>query len=67
MTIDEIILSAETTLPVYKIAKVVGLASERITAQAIEDASKLGFPVIVVFDTVRVPRVPFLRFLGCEV
>lgn len=67
MTLEELIASDKETLPPYKIAKVVGIAAERIIAQAIEDASKLGFPVIVVFDTVRVPRIPLLRFLGCDI
>lgn len=67
MTLDELISCDKETLPPYKIAKVVGIAAERIIAQAIEDASKLGFPVIVVFDTVRVPRIPLLRFLGCDI
>lgn len=66
MTIEEMRNSKESTVPVYEIAKIVGISAERLMGQAKEDQSKLSFPVIVAFDTVRVPRVPFLKFLGLE-
>lgn len=66
MTIEEMRNSKDSTVPVYEIAKIVGISAERLMGQAKEDQSKLSFPVIVAFDTVRVPRVPFLKFLGLE-
>lgn len=67
MTIEELIKSDKPTVCIYKIANIVGISAKRLTDQAREDQSKLEFPVIVAFDTVRVPRIPFLRFLGIDV
>lgn len=67
MTIEEIKASTEATICIHEIAKIIGIDATRLRDQARQDQSKLSFPVIVAFDTVRVPRVPFLRFLGCDI
>ena len=67
MTIEEIKALPDATICIHDIAKIIGIDATRLRDQARQDQSKLSFPVIVAFDTVRVPRVPFLRFLGCEV
>lgn len=64
MTIEEIKASTDATVCIYEIAKIIGIDANALMAQAREDQSKLSFPVIVAFKTVRVPRVPFLRFIG---
>ena len=62
--IEEIKASNKAVLPAYKIAKLVNKDATKIIAQAHSDPSTLGFPVIIVGKTVRIPRIPFLRFLG---
>lgn len=37
-----------------------------VAAQNPETRAKLGFPVIVTGSRVRIPRIPFLRFMGYE-
>lgn len=67
MTIEEIKASTDATVCIYEIAKIIGIDAKRLMDQARQDQSKLSFPVIVAFDSVRVPRVPFLRFIGCDI
>lgn len=67
MTIEELKRSDKPTVCFYEIADLIGISAERLMGQAREDQTKLSFPVIVAFDTVRIPRVPLLRFLGCDV
>ena len=67
MTIEEIKASTDATICIHDIAKIIGIDAMRLRDQARQDQSKLSFPGIVAFDTVRVPRVPFLRFLGCDI
>lgn len=64
MTIEEIKASDKAVLPAYKIAKLVNKDATKIIAQAHSDPSSLGFPVIIVGNSVRIPRIPFLKFLG---
>ncbi len=64
MTIEEIKASTDATVCIYEIAKIIGIDANALMAQAREDQKKLSFPVIVAFKSVRVPRIPFLKFLG---
>lgn len=64
MTIEEIKASTDATVCIYEIAKIIGIDANALMAQAREDQQKLSFPVIVAFKSVRVPRIPFLKFLG---
>lgn len=63
MTFDQIKQSTDTVLPVYQVAEALGISAERIMAQARKSKNALGFPVIVACDTVRIPRIPFIKFL----
>lgn len=63
MTLEQMKKSTETVLPVYQVAEAIGISAERIMEQARKGKSALGFPVIVACDTVRIPRLPLIRFL----
>ena len=66
MTLEQMKKSTETVLPVYQVAEAIGISAERIMEQARKDPGKLAFPVVVACDTVRVPRIPFIKFLEGE-
>lgn len=48
------------------IAKIVGSDPQCIRAQAQQDKSKLGFPVVVIGRRVRIPRLPFIAYITGE-
>lgn len=67
MTIDEMAASRELLLTPAEVAPILSCDPNVIRRQAQDDPSKLGFPVCVLGSRVKIPRVPFLRFLGWEV
>ena len=64
MTITEMLESAEPFLSPADIAEVLQCDPQSIRAQAQTDPSKLGYPVIVINRRIRIPRIPFLRYMG---
>ena len=69
MTIDEIKASDKVLLTAADVAEVLGADPHGIRIMAHEQPERLGFPVVVVGRSgrgVRIPRVPFLKFLGVE-
>ena len=64
MTITEMLESAEPFLSPADIAEVLQCDPQSIRAQAQTDPSKLGYPVIIINRRIRIPRIPFLRYLG---
>lgn len=64
MTINEIRKSDATWLTPSDIAEVLECDPNTIRAQAQDDPSKLGFPVVVLCSRVKVNRRGFLRFMG---
>lgn len=46
-----------------EVSKVLGLSPQGIRNQARADPLKLGFPVIISGNKVRIPRAPFIRFI----
>lgn len=65
-TIDELRESKEVLLTVDQAQTALGVSAQRIMEQARTDPKKLGFPVMVACDTVRIPRKPLLKWLGVE-
>lgn len=55
--------STEAFLYAEDVGRFLGLSPQYIRLQARHDPSKLGFPVIVVGSSVRIPRIPFLNFV----
>lgn len=69
MTIEEIRTSDKTMLTAADVAEVLGVDQQGIRIMAHEQPDKLGFPIMVTGRkgrSVRIPRVPFLRFLGAD-
>ena len=66
MTLDEIRASDKTMLTPCDIATVLCCDPQLIRLQAREQPERLGFPVIVMGSRVKIPRKPFLAFVGEE-
>lgn len=64
MTLEEIIASDELLLTPADVAPVLGFDPNIIRRQADLDPSKLGFNVIRAGSRTKIPRKPFLKFLG---
>lgn len=59
----EIEQSEEFFLLPDDVAKAIGVAPQRLREQAKDEPEKLGFNVIVVGTSIKIPRVPFLEFV----
>lgn len=66
MTLEEIIASDKTVLVPKDIAPVLHCDPYCISIMARDAPEKLGFPVIRIGRTTKIPRLAFLRFLGVE-
>ena len=66
MTLDEIRASDKTFLTPADVAGILAADAQSIRLQARELPEALGFPVICVGNRTKIPRKPFLRFLGEE-
>lgn len=67
MTATEALRNVQTTdkvmLTPSDIAPILGCEPYAINLQAHEDASKLGFPVIITGRRIRIPKQPFLQYI----
>lgn len=66
MTLEEIRASDKPFLTPAEVAGVLAADAQSIRLQAREFPEALGFPVICVGNRTKIPRKPFLRFLGEE-
>lgn len=66
MTLDEIKACNKPTLTPAEIAEVLNCDPQDLRCQARMAPERLGFPVIVVKTRTKIPRIPFLRFLGID-
>lgn len=64
MTLDEIKTSTEIFLTPNDVATIIGSDAQTIRSTAKEDPRKLGFPVTIVGSRVKIPRKPFLAWIG---
>ena len=64
MTIQELLQSDQIYLTPADIAPILHCDPQCIRAQAQANSEKLGFQVIVIGTRVRIPRIPFLQYLG---
>lgn len=64
MTTPEMLQSTEPFLSPADVAEVLHCDPQSIRAQAQTDPHKLGYPVIIINRRVRIPRIPFLRYMG---
>lgn len=66
MTLNEIRSSDKPLLTPDDIAEVIGSNPQTIRIIARDRPEMLGFPVSRIGKYTRIPRIPFLRFLGYE-
>ena len=66
MTIDEIRASDKAYLLPVDVAGILECDPQCIRILARTDRDALGFPVCVVGRRTKIPRIPFLRFMGLE-
>ena len=59
--IKEIMDSSDVYLLSEDAAKAIGVAPQNLREQAKDEPEKLGFNVIVVGTSIRIPRIPFLN------
>jgi len=64
MTLDEIIHTDKVFLTAAEIAPILHCDPQCIRRQAQTRAFMLGFPTVVQGARVRIPRIPFLKFMG---
>ena len=62
-TLEEIEALPKTMLTANDITEIVGADANSIRIQAHRDASRLGFPVIVIGTRVKIPKEAFLKFM----
>lgn len=48
------------------VVKAIGGDAQCLRAQAQQDKSKLGFPVVVIGRRVKIPRLPFIAYVTGE-
>lgn len=61
--IKEIMDSSDFYLLSEDAAKAIGVAPQKLREQAKDEPQKLGFNVIVVGTSIRIPRIPFLNYI----
>jgi len=64
VTIKELRSSDKTFLTPADVAPALGSDPQTIRLQARADAGKLGFPVTVIGNRIKIPRKPFLEYIG---
>mgnify|MGYP003294486060 CR=1 FL=1 len=67
MTLTELKESSEPMLNVTDIAEILGCDPQSIRCQAKSNPATLGFPITVIGSRVKIPRIPFLNFMGVNV
>lgn len=66
MTFDELKKSTAPFVTTADIAPIIGVGQQTLRGQARENPKMLGFPVTVVGNTVRIPRISFINFVEGE-
>lgn len=67
MTLEEIKNSDKDVLTADDVADVLGCNPHAIRLAARQRPDMLGFPVIVIRTRTKIPRIPFLRYMGVAV
>jgi hypothetical protein len=66
MTLDKIASSKKDMLSCGDVADVVGIGTYNLHRYIMEYPERIGFPVMITGNRIRIPRIPFLRFMGIE-
>ncbi len=64
MTVEEIRASDKLFLSPADVAKVLGSDPQTVRCTAVQRPELLGFPFTFSGNRMKIPRIPFLRFLG---
>ena len=64
MTLEELQKSMEIFVTPADVAPILKCDPQCLRKQAQTNPSQLGFPVIVQGSRIRIPRIPFLRYIG---
>ncbi len=64
MTLSELEVINRDWLTAAQVAPVLGADPNWIRHQARKNKEALGFPVIVYGSRVKIPKVPFIKFMG---
>lgn len=67
MTVEQMLKSNKVTLSPADVSEAIACDPRYIRAAAKTNPESLGFPVMLIGNSTRIPRIPFLRFLGYEV
>lgn len=63
MTLEEIEALPVEVLTCKQVAPLIGASAVWLHKQAVNDAKKLQFPVIVYGTRVKIPKRPFIKFM----
>lgn len=63
MSVEEMKGLSKDYLTPKDIAGCLGCTAYAVNQQAAADASKLGFPVVIIGKRVKIPREAFIRFM----
>ena len=66
MNIADILTSTTPMLRPADVAPIIGCDPQWVRDTARSNPEALGFPILVVGRRVKIPRIPFLRFMGYE-
>lgn len=64
MTLQDIINSDSACLTPADIAPILGCDPQSIRTQAHKNPQAMGYPIIIIGRRIRIPRIPFLHYLG---
>lgn len=64
MTLEELLHSDKDVFTPAEIAPVLRSTDQTIRVVARQRPDLLGFPTIIMGTRVRIPRIPFLKFMG---
>lgn len=67
MTLEEIKASDKTMLTPADVAEVLQADAQDIRIMAKQRPELLGFQVCIIKTRTKIPRIPFLRFMGIDV
>lgn len=66
LTFEEIENLSDEVLTCVQVSKVLKSEVAALHKQAVTNPKNLGFPVIVVGTRVKIPRIPFIKFMRGE-
>ena len=67
MTLEEIKASNKAVLSVQDVSRVLELDPHTLRCTARQRPELLGFPFVFSGNRMKIPRIPFLRFLGIDI